>query len=148
MRRLGDLRAPVVVCSQTSLEARERVDPSQCNAVEYDDLVASPVETTRSLFERLGLLFTRKVEDYAAALRTTTGPSALSPPRPGKSRDQYQAEIERILPLVTPTQERGLGRGLELHLTRRCRSHPETGTQTGTQGLARGRDGLPMRGRR
>ena len=95
-----------VVSNQTALEARERVGPSQWIDVEYDDLVASPVETTRSLFERLGLLFSREVEDYAAALRTTTGPTALSPPRPGKWRDQNQAEIERILPLVAPTEER------------------------------------------
>ena len=64
MRQLGGICSrQYVVSNQTALEARERVGPSQWIDVEYDDLVASPVETTRSLFERLGLLFSREVAD-------------------------------------------------------------------------------------
>ena len=69
-------------------------------------MVASPVATAARLFGDLGLAFERQVEDRAAALHHAPGPTALSRPRPGKWRDRNPAEIERIAPLVTPTEER------------------------------------------
>jgi hypothetical protein len=95
-----------IACNEAALDAREGIPSSGWLDVAYEDLVDSPVETSRRLFERLGLAFTREVEEYAAALHRTPGPTALSPPRPGKWREQNPAEIERILPLVARTERR------------------------------------------
>lgn len=95
-----------IACNGAALDAREGIPSARWLDVAYEDLVDSPVETSRRLFERLGLASTREVEDYAAALHRNPGPTALSPPRPGKWREQNRAEIERILPLVAPTERR------------------------------------------
>jgi hypothetical protein len=99
-----------VACNEAALEARENVDSSRWLDVAYEDLVASPVATTKGLFEQLGLAFDPAVEEFTAELHRTPGPTALTPPRPGKWREQNRAEIERIIPLVTPTEKR-LGYG-------------------------------------
>lgn len=98
-----------IACNEAALQARDGVDPSRWHDVSYEALVGSPVATTRRIFELLGLAFTREVEEFAAALQSNLGPTALSPPKPGKWRDQNRAEVERILPLVEPTEAR-LGR--------------------------------------
>ena len=99
-----------VACNEAALAARADVAPSRWLDVAYEDLVAAPVETTRRLFERLDLPFERAVESFSAGLLRTPGPTALTPPRAGKWREQNRAQVERILPLVAPTEER-LGYG-------------------------------------
>jgi hypothetical protein len=95
-----------IACNEAALEARDGVDPSRWIDVAYDELVDSPVATSRRIFDRLDLALTPEVERFAAALHRNPGPTALSPPRPGKWRDQNRAEVERILPLVLPTERR------------------------------------------
>lgn len=95
-----------IACNEAALQARDGVDPSRWHDVSYEELVGSPVATTKRIFDGLGLAFTREVEEFAAALHRNPGPTALSRPRPGKWRDQNRAEIERIVPLVEPTEKR------------------------------------------
>jgi hypothetical protein len=95
-----------VACNEAVLAAREGLPPSRWHDVAYEDLVASPVAVATRLFEELGLDLDPEVEEFAAALHRSPGPTALSPPRPGKWRDQNRAEIERIIPLVAPTEKR------------------------------------------
>lgn len=95
-----------VACNEGALKARESVEPSRWMDVVYEDLVASPVETTESLFGNLGLTVDREALRFAAGLHRTPSPTTLSKPRPGKWRGQNQAEIEQILPLVAPTEKR------------------------------------------
>ena len=95
-----------VECNEAALRGRETVDSTRWHEVAYEDLMASPVATAARLFAELGLAFERRVEDRAAALPHTPGPTTLTEPRPGKWRDQNPAEIERIAPLVAPTEER------------------------------------------
>jgi hypothetical protein len=95
-----------IACNETALAAREGIEPSRWHEVAYEDLVASPISTASRLFEELELPFNRKVEEFAAALHRRPGPTALSPPTPGKWREANRAEIERIIPLVAPTEKR------------------------------------------
>ena len=95
-----------VACNEAALEARETIDPGSWVDVSYEQLVSSPVKTTRRIFDELGLAFSRPVATAAASLARTPGPTALTPPRPGKWRDHNRAAIERIRPLVTPTERR------------------------------------------
>lgn len=95
-----------IACNEAVLDARQSIDPSRWHELAYDDLVASPVETTQRLFDRLDVAFNRDVEKLATALDRTPGPTALSPPRPGKWREQNRAEVERIMTLVEPTERR------------------------------------------
>lgn len=103
-----------VECNEAALRGRETVDSARWHEVAYEDMVASPVATAARLFGELGLAFERQVEDHAAALHHTPGPTVLSQPRPGKWRDQNPAEIERIAPLVAPTEERLRSRSASL----------------------------------
>ena len=95
-----------VVSNEAALEARDGVAPDRWHDVSYEELVESPVATSRRIFDALGLAFTAEVEEFAAALADNLGPTALSPPRPDKWRDQNPAAIERILPLVEPIEKR------------------------------------------
>ena len=95
-----------IACNEAALAARDGIDPSSWLDLAYEDLIAAPVETTRRLFEALGVAYDGRVEAAAANLHRTPSRTALSPPRAGKWRDQNRAEVERILPLVRPTEER------------------------------------------
>jgi hypothetical protein len=95
-----------VVCNEAALAAREQLAPERWLDLAYEDLAASPVEELRGLFERLGLEFTSGVERFAAELPRTPGPTALTPPKQEKWREQNPAEVERILPLVAPLERR------------------------------------------
>jgi hypothetical protein len=94
-----------IVCNEAALAARE-LAPERWLDLVYEDVAASPVEELRGLFGRLGLEFTSDVERFAAALPSTPGPTALTPPKREKWREQNPAEIERILPLVAPLERR------------------------------------------
>jgi hypothetical protein len=95
-----------VVCNEAALAAREQLAPERWLDLAYEDLAASPVEELRGLFERLGLEFTSGVERFAAELPRTPGPTALTPPKQEKWREQNPAEVERILPTVAPIERR------------------------------------------
>jgi hypothetical protein len=91
-----------IACNQAVLEARGAVDPSRWHELAYEQLTSTPVETTRSLFERLDLPFDARVEEHARALPDRPSFTALTAPRPDKWRELHRAEIERVLPLVAP----------------------------------------------
>jgi hypothetical protein len=95
-----------VVCNEAALAAREQLAPDRWLDLTYEDLAASPVEELRGLFERLGLEFTSGVERFATELPRTPGPTALTPPKQEKWREQNPAEVERILPTVAPIERR------------------------------------------
>jgi hypothetical protein len=95
-----------IACNEAALDAREGIPASRWLDVAYEDLVDSPVETSERLFEGLGLDFGGEAREFAAALNRNLGPTALSPPMAGKWREQNREEIERILPLVAPTERR------------------------------------------
>jgi len=95
-----------VVCNEAALAARDQLAPDRWLDLTYEDLAASPVEELRGLFERLGLEFTSEVERFAAELPRSPGPTALTPPKQEKWREQNPAEVERILPLVAPLERR------------------------------------------
>jgi Sulfotransferase family len=95
-----------IACNEAVLEARDSVDPSRWHEVAYEELVNSPVETVRRLCEQLDFAFEPAVEDFAAALDRRPSSTTLSPPRPGKWREQNREAIERILPLTEPTERR------------------------------------------
>ena len=95
-----------VACNEAALSARETIDRGSWIDVAYEELVASPVETIRRISDELGLVFSRPVANAAAALSRTPGPTALTPPRPGKWRDDNRAAVERVGHLVAPTERR------------------------------------------
>jgi hypothetical protein len=91
-----------VACNDAVLAAREAIDAERWIELAYEDLVAEPAETLRQLCDRLGLPYT---DEVAAAVRTPSR-TTLTPPRSDKWREQNLEAIERILPLVRPTEER------------------------------------------
>ena len=95
-----------VSCNESVLTARAGMDDGRWLDVAYENLVDSPVDEVRRLFERLDLAFTPSVERFAATLTHNPGPTALTPPRRDKWREQNRAEVERILPLVASTERR------------------------------------------
>jgi hypothetical protein len=95
-----------VVCNEAALAARERLAPDRWFELAYEDLAASPIEELRGLYERLGLEFTSGAERFAAELPRRPGPTALTPPKQEKWREQNPAEVERILPTVAPVERR------------------------------------------
>ena len=95
-----------VACNEAVLAARERIDEARWIELAYEDLAESPVDALRRVVEWLGLTETAGVERFGAELPNTPGPTALTPPKPEKWREQNPREIERILPLVAATEER------------------------------------------
>jgi len=95
-----------IACNEEVLKAREAIEPSRWHEVAYEELTSAPVETIRSLFERLDVPFDPSVEEYARALLSSPSFTTLTPPRAGKWRELNGAEIERVLPLVAPVERR------------------------------------------
>jgi hypothetical protein len=95
-----------VACNEAVLAAREGIDESRWLDVAYEELVASPATEIRRLFDVLGLAFTQKVAAFAETLDRRVSATALTPPRPGKWRDENAEAIARVLPLVAETERR------------------------------------------
>jgi hypothetical protein len=95
-----------IACNEAALEARDAIESSRWHEVVYEELMAAPGETMRSLFERLGLAFGRPVEEYARELPHRSSSTALNPPKADKWRELNRTEVERVLPLVTPVGTR------------------------------------------
>jgi hypothetical protein len=95
-----------VVCNEAVLAAKARMEESRWHELAYEGLAASPVEELRGLFEQLEVRFTPAVERFASALHREPGPTALTPPRRDKWREQNPREVESILPLVAETERR------------------------------------------
>ena len=95
-----------VACNQAVLAARARMDDARWLDVAYEDLVASPAAELRRLFESLGLPFTPTAVRFAETLDRRVSATALTPPKPGKWREQNAEEVARVLPLVAETERR------------------------------------------
>src|SRR5262245_3594361 len=95
-----------IACNEAVLEAREGVDQSRWHELAYEELVASPLEAARRLCERLELDFDPAIAAYADGFGGRHSSTTLTAPRAGKWRQQNGPEIERILPLVAPTEAR------------------------------------------
>ena len=95
-----------VACNEAVLEARERMDPARWLDVAYEDLVSSPLDELRRLFDGLGLAFSPQVESFARTLTERPARTAITPPKPEKWREQNPEEVERILPVVRETERR------------------------------------------
>jgi Sulfotransferase family len=95
-----------LACNETVLDARATMDDARWADVVYEDLVQSPVEELRRLFECLNVAFTTEAERFVAGLAANVAPTSLTAPRREKWREQNAEAIERILPLVAPTESR------------------------------------------
>jgi hypothetical protein len=94
-----------VECNEAMLAARAELDLRETADVSYEDLVASPADEIRRLFEELGLSFTEEAAEFAAAIPHTPL-NSVTAPSPEKWRTENPAEINRILPFVAPTERR------------------------------------------
>jgi hypothetical protein len=97
-----------VACNEAVLTARARIEPGRWIEIAYEDVVAHPVEELRRLFEKLEVPFSPAAESYARDLARNIAATALTAPGAGKWREQNADAVERVLPLVAPT-ERALG---------------------------------------
>jgi hypothetical protein len=95
-----------VACNEAVLAARTHMDPAAWVDLAYEDLVADPHGELVRLFERLELPFPAGVAEFAEALPSRPSATALTPPRPEKWREENREAVERILPLVRPTEAR------------------------------------------
>jgi hypothetical protein len=95
-----------VACNEAALDAREDVDRDRWHEVSLEELTADPVGQAERLCGLLGVEFGPEVRDRAEAFNTTPASTSLTAPRKDKWRDQNGPEIERILPLIEPTERR------------------------------------------
>jgi hypothetical protein len=95
-----------VACNEAVLQARSSMDPARWIDVAYEDLVQTPVDGLRSLYDALGLRFTSDAERFAARLADNPARTALSTPGIGKWRAQNPETMARIQPLVAETERR------------------------------------------
>ena len=95
-----------VACNEAVLSARARMDATRWLDVAYEELVASPEAEIRRLFESLGVAFTPAVAAFAETLDRRVSATALTPPKPGKWREQNAETVARVLPLVAETERR------------------------------------------
>jgi hypothetical protein len=95
-----------VACNEAVLEARDQVEPSRWHQLGYEDLIAAPVETARGVFERLELRFAAAAEEHARALLDRPSFTSLTSPKADKWRELNRAQVERVMPIVTPVGQR------------------------------------------
>jgi LPS sulfotransferase NodH len=95
-----------VACNEAVLRARSSMDSSRWIDIAYEDLVQTPTDVLRSLYDQLGLRVTSHAERFAANLAERPGRTALSAPGIGKWREQNPEAIAGIQPLVAETERR------------------------------------------
>jgi hypothetical protein len=95
-----------IACNEEVLRARDAVEGSRWHEVAYEELMSAPVETARNLFERLDLVVSPSVEEYARALPGRPAFTTLTPPRPNKWQTLNGPAVERVLPLLEPVGRR------------------------------------------
>lgn len=94
-----------VACNEAIVRARTELGPGRSVEIAYEDLVARPVEEIARLYAELGVSVTDGAAAYAKSIPHTPV-NALTPPKPGKWREQNPDAIRRILPLVADTERR------------------------------------------
>jgi hypothetical protein len=95
-----------VASNEAVLEARAGMDPARWVDVAYEDLLAHPAGELERVFERLELRVTESVRRVADSLPQTPSATSLTFPQAEKWRRQNPELVERILPLVRPTEAR------------------------------------------
>jgi hypothetical protein len=95
-----------VACNEAALDARDGVDPDRWHDLSLEELTADPMGQAERLCGLLGVEFGGEVRARAESFNTTPASTSLTAPRRDKWRDQNEAEIERILPLVAPIERR------------------------------------------
>ena len=95
-----------VASNEAVLEARAYTDDARWVDVLYEDLVARPADEIRRLYTALELPYTEEAEAFAAALPENVSATSLTAPNADKWQERHRGEIERILPLVGPTERR------------------------------------------
>jgi hypothetical protein len=95
-----------VACNEAVLAARKTVDPAFWVDVAFEDLVRSPGDELRALYEKLGLRFSDEAERYALGLEDNPSRTTLTLPAEDKWREQNAEAIARILPQVAQTELR------------------------------------------
>ncbi|HXF98404.1 MAG TPA: sulfotransferase [Gaiellaceae bacterium] len=95
-----------VACNEAVLAARAELGLSQWVDVAYEDLVASPAEELRRVYRELELPFTARAHAHALRLTRKAAPTSLTPPRPGKWRDENPEAVARVLPLTADVERR------------------------------------------
>jgi hypothetical protein len=95
-----------VASNEAVLAARAEMDESRWLDVAYEDLVADPLAELARLFAGLDIPLTEQARSYAAELRERRSATTLTTPRAEKWREQNRAAVERIVPLVRPTEAR------------------------------------------
>jgi hypothetical protein len=95
-----------VACNEAALDAREGVDAGRWHEVSLEELTADPVGQAERLCGLLDVGFGLEVRARAESFNTTPASTSITAPRKDKWREQNEAEIESILPLIEPTERR------------------------------------------
>jgi hypothetical protein len=95
-----------VASNQAVLEAQPAIPEQRWTTVRYEGLVESPRETAAMLLDRLGLPPGDAVLNFAGELDRHVTRMAVTAPDPDKWRREHPAEVESILPMITPMMER------------------------------------------
>ena len=95
-----------VACNEAVLAARDEIGGEQWTDLAYEDLLADPAGELERVFARVDVPFAAEARAFAEALPRTLSATALTAPRREKWRDQNREAVERVLPLVRPTETR------------------------------------------
>jgi LPS sulfotransferase NodH len=94
-----------VTSNDFALDAFAEVDSGRRVDVRYEDLVADPVTSIRTVCERLDIPFDNGLLDRAKAL-SRTPINVVTPPEAGKWKRENPKEIAAIEDLIVPTMRR------------------------------------------
>lgn len=92
-----------ISANRMALEAKKGIPAERWVHLRYEDIFERPVEMFREAFQRLGLDFTRDIEEKCRHLQPTS--IVRGAPKPAKWREHNRAAIERILPTIAPLME-------------------------------------------
>jgi LPS sulfotransferase NodH len=94
-----------VASNEFALDAFEGLDPTRRIDVRYEDLVADPTNSIRSVCERAEIPIDERLLDQAKALNRTPI-NVVTPPEAGKWKRENPQEIAAIEDLIEPTMRR------------------------------------------
>jgi len=96
-----------VECNRAVLDARGTSKASWIDLT-YEDLVASPADELRRIYDELGLSFTDAVERFAGELAERRSATSVTAPQREKWRERNEAAVGRVAPQLQAL-ERQLG---------------------------------------
>lgn len=92
-----------IIANRMALDAKKHIPSAQWIHLRYEDIFERPVEMFQEAFERLGIPFTKELQQRCANLQPTS--IVKGAPKKQKWKAHNPEAIQRVLPMIRPMMD-------------------------------------------